>query len=114
METKEQRKLNRKPLTFHASVSCPAEGDAAVSAPVRTLNLSTKGALIESTEELFTNEVCTFNLVTSDARKVPVQGRIVWVKEYENSTFRAGVAFRNLTADEEYLLSLQLIRDAAT
>ena len=110
MSNRELRAVNRKGLILRASVVCPGEAGGDGSLPVRTINLSTKGALIESNEEIFIDSVCVFSLVTNDARSVPVQGRIVWVKTYENSTYRAGVAFRNLSPDAEYLISLQLIR----
>ncbi len=111
MAGKEQRKVNRKGLVLRASVACSGgNGKKADSLAVRTINLSTKGALIEASEEVFVNDICTLSLVTNDARNVPVQGRIVWVKTYENSTYRAGVAFRNLSPDAEYLISLQLVR----
>ncbi len=110
MAIKEQRKVGRKGLVLHASVACAGDGKASDSLPVRTINLSTKGALIEASEEVFINNICTFSLVTSDAHNVPVQGRIVWVKTYENSIYRAGVVFRNLSPDAEYLISLQLAR----
>ena len=110
MANKEQRKVNRKGLVLRASVMCVSNSKNAESLPVRTINLSTKGALIEASEEVFVNDLCTLSLVTNDARNVPVQGRIIWVKTYEDSTYRAGVAFRNLSPDAEYLISLQLVR----
>lgn len=110
MASKEQRKVNRKGLVLRASVACSGNDGKSESLPVRTINLSIKGALIESSEEIFVDNICTLSLVTSDARNVPVQGRIVWVKTYESSTYRAGVIFRNLSPDAEYLISLQLVR----
>jgi len=108
--SKEQRKTNRKLLKLRASVAC-ADGTAdSNSVPVRTLDWSAKGALIESDQPLFQDQVCTFNLVTSDARLVQVEGRIAWVKPQEQDMYHAGVAFRNLSADEEYWISLQLVR----
>lgn len=106
---KEQRRTKRKPLHLRASVS----SDDAMNSepiPVSTLDLSTKGALIESTEPLFENQVCAFRLVTNDARTVQVEGRIAWVKLQEKGIYHAGVVFRNLSPDEEYWLSLQMVR----
>jgi hypothetical protein len=110
MESKEQRKTNRKLLGLRAAVLCSGAGGYADSTPVRTLNLSNAGALVESSEEMFANQICTFELATSDSRWVQVQGHIIWVKRDENGTYQAGVAFRNLSADEVYLLDLQLVK----
>lgn len=112
--SKEQRKINRKPLTLRASVACTDSAVDPDPLPVRTLDLSNKGALIESSDELFQNQVCTFHLVTSDSSTVQVEGRVAWVKSIEKGVFRAGVAFRNLSADEEYAISLQLVRGGTT
>jgi hypothetical protein len=108
--SKEQRKTNRKPLKLRASVSSVDAAIGVEPIPVRTLDLSTKGALIESEEPLFQDQVCTFKLVTSEARLVQVEGRVAWVKPQEQGIYHAGVAFRNLSADEEYWISLQLVR----
>ncbi len=109
MKTKEQRAVNRKGLNLRASVECLGHGPDD-SVPVRTLDLSTKGALIESNQEVFVDWVCHFSLVTSDARRVDLQGRIVWVKLQEDGNYRAGIVFRNLSPEEEYVISLQLVR----
>ena len=110
MPSQEHRKVNRKGLSLRASVACTSYDTSDSSVPVKTLNLSTKGALVESTDELFVDIVCRFNLVTSDGRNVLLQGRIVWVKAQEDGTYRAGVVFRNLSPEEEYIISLQLVR----
>lgn len=108
--TQEQRRTKRKPLHLRAAVACADDAINSDPIPVNTLDLSAKGALIESAEPLFENQVCTFRLTTSDARAVQVEGRIAWVKLREQGMYHAGVAFRNLSADEEYALALQMVR----
>jgi hypothetical protein len=61
---------------------------------------------------LFPEDVCTFTLVTDEGRSGDLQGRIVWVAQEASGAYRAGVAFRNITPDEQYLLDLQLVRSA--
>jgi len=110
MNAKEKRHANRKVISLRASVSrADALGKVEVVA-IHIVNLSHDGALIESPELLFAGEVCVFDLVTNDAKNVEVQGRVAWVNPLENNVYRAGVAFRNLSADEEYLLDLTLVR----
>ena len=107
MNNPERRRSPRKSVTLNASVTHP---DTNQTIAVHTLNLSKRGALVESPDKIFPTEVCTFKFVTDDARVVEVQGRIAWVEQDSAGVYRAGVAFRNLSPDEEYLLELQMIR----
>ena len=110
MAHKEKRQVNRKGLNLRASIEGSNYDGSDDSVPVRTLNLSAKGALIESTQEIFVGSVCTFTFLTDNGREASVQGRIVWVKANEDHTYDAGVVFRNLSPEAEYLISLQLVR----
>lgn len=109
MSGAEQRRSQRKPIELHASVSSES-GGAQNTIAVHTVNLSSKGALIEAADKLFPEEVCTFKFVMDDARVVEVQGRIAWVTQPTPGVFHAGVAFRNVPVDEQYLLDLQIAR----
>jgi len=110
--TTEKRHSQRKLVTLHTYVSRDETGTFRAPKPVRTLNLSSTGALIESPDRLFPEDVCTFKLVTDDGRSGEVQGRVVWVEQNPGGAYRAGIAFRNITPDEQYLLDLQLVRSA--
>ena len=107
MSQKEQRRSQRKPVTLRASVERQDIGNPIA---VQTLNLSKRGALIESPDRVFPTEVCVFKFVTDNARVVEIQGRIAWVEQDDTGVYRAGVAFRNLSPDEEYILELQIVR----
>ncbi len=109
MSSAEQRRSQRKPIELHASVSTES-GGAPNTIPVRTVNLSSKGALIEAADKLYPEKVCTFKFVMDDARIVEVQGRIAWVTQPQPGVYHAGVAFRNVSVDEQYLLDLQIAR----
>ena len=108
MSQPEHRRTERKPIHLHASVTPLDDG---TPIPVETLNLSKRGTLIESKDKLLPEEVCTFKIVTADARVVQVQGRVAWVTRQDNGLYRAGVSFRNLSVDEEYWLELAIARN---
>ena len=109
MET-EKRHSQRKLVALHSFVSCDDPGLFKLPKPVQTLNLSSNGAQIESSDRLFPEDVCTFKVVTDDGHSGEIQGRIVWVAQNPGGAYRAGVAFRNITPDEQYLLDLELVR----
>jgi hypothetical protein len=108
----EKRHSQRKLVALDSFILCDELGVFQAPKPVQTLNLSSTGALIESSDRLVVKDVCTFKLVTDDGRSADIQGRIVWVEQGPGGAYRAGVAFRNLTPDEQYLLDLQLARGA--
>ncbi|MBI5301104.1 MAG: PilZ domain-containing protein [Chloroflexi bacterium] len=110
MPKDDQRRSQRKLVSLRAFIFRETTSFLGVSIPARTINLSHTGALIESAERLFSGEDCTFELVTDDGRRAEISGRIVWVKQETDNVYRAGVAFRNLSPDEEYLLDLELVR----
>lgn len=111
METIEKRRSQRKLTVLNASLSTDFR-TGINSSEVQTLNLSKRGALIEASVPIFESEDCTFSLTANDGQHADIQGRIVWSTKVADGINRAGVAFRNLTADEEYLLELQLVRSA--
>ena len=110
--TTEKRHFQRKLVALHSFVSCDAPGLFKIPKPVQTLNLSSTGALIESPDRLIPEDVCTFKVVTDDGHRGEIQGRIVWVAQNPDGVYRAGVTFRNISPDEQYLLDLQLVRSA--
>lgn len=109
MANPERRRSPRKEVTLHASVE---RTDFGKTIAVQTENLSKRGAKFESPDQVLPEEVCIFKFVTPDARVVEVQGRIAWVERDDAGGYHAGVAFRNLSPDEEYLLELQMVRSA--
>ena len=108
----EKRHSQRKPIALSALVSCGGAIADHASGSVHTLNLSKAGALIESFDPMFTGEVCTFTLMPDVGPSAAIRGHVIWVEESSSGAYHAGVAFRNLTPDEEYLLDLQLVRGA--
>ena len=113
MADTDQRHSPRKLISLRVFVYREMASLLGVSIPARTLNLSREGTLIESAERLFPNEECTFELVTDDGQRVEIMGRIAWVKPEGEQVYQAGVAFRNLSPDERYLLDLELVRKTA-
>ena len=110
MAKTEKRHSQRKLVALRTFVSRDAARSFSAPMSAQTLNLSSTGALIESPNQLSPDEVCTFTLATDDGHSGEIQGRIVWVAQNAGGAYRAGVAFRNLTPDEQYLLDLQLVR----
>lgn len=108
----EKRRAQRKVVALRAIVTRDEARPFSTDVSAQTLDLSSTGALIESPERMFPEDVCTFRLVTNDGRSAQVQGRIVWVEQKPGGAYRAGVAFRNITPDEQYLLDLELARSA--
>lgn len=108
----DKRRSLRKPIALRVGVSCGAGISNSEFVSAQTLNLSKSGALIESSDPMFEGEVCTFSLLTESGQSAAIRGHIIWVAQGEGDSYHAGVAFRNLTPDEEYLLDLQLVRNA--
>jgi len=108
----EKRHAQRKVVALRAIITCDEANPFRANVSAQTLDLSSTGALIESPERMFPEDVCTFRLVTNDGHRAEVQGRIVWVAQNPGGDYRAGVAFRNITPDAQYLLDLQLVRSA--
>ncbi len=112
MPSDEKRRFGRKLVTLSASVTRDYAGWNSSDVEVQTLNLSRTGALIETREPLLTGEQCTFTLAKPNGGYGDIPARIVWMEKKPEGGYRAGVAFRNLSPDEEYLVDLHLVRSA--
>jgi hypothetical protein len=108
----ERRRSQRKLVVLNSFVASEAAGWFGNPQPARTRNLSISGALIDSSERLFEGEICRFDVVTADGHRGEIEGRIVWANAESNGSWRAGIAFRNLSPDEQYLLDLQLVKSS--
>ena len=106
----EKRRSQRKEVTLRAAVTRDNGGWSGSDVSVRTLNLSRTGALIESPELLSPGQICTFTVSKPNGGYGDIPARIVWAERSPNKAFLAGVAFRNLSAEEEYLVDLILVR----
>lgn len=107
----DKRRSQRKPIALRVGVSCGA-GISNSEFSAQTLNLSKSGALIESSDPMFEGEVCTFSLMTETDQSAAIRGHIIWVERGTGDSYHMGVAFRNMTPDEEYFLDSQLVRNA--
>lgn len=113
MATNDQRRAPRKLVALPASVSRANVSFFGDEVVVQMVNLSRTGALVQAPDVLVPGEVCTLTLSKPTGGYGDIPARIVWAeRRSDGEGYRAGVAFRNLTADEEYLVDLHLVRSA--
>ena len=113
MNQPEQRRAARKPFNLPAEYSylagtwLTAAGDAVI------LNLSMHDALIRSKVKLqvLTDDVITITLGL-DHGKVTLEGRVARIAPHEDGSCDVAVVFRNLSAEDEYMLVRQLMKKA--
>lgn len=110
MNFHEQRRTPRKRVSLSAYVE--PENAALFHLPVRSqvLNLNRTGAMIHLDEFLLAGERCAMTLIADDGANGIVDARVVWSARDAAGAYNAGVVFRNLTPDQEYLIDLQLVR----
>lgn len=77
------------------------------------VNLSRTGAMLHTPEPVIDGDTCTLTLVDTENVHGQLEGRIVWCKEDKPGTYYTGVAFRNLSPDNEYIIDLQMLRHTA-
>lgn len=113
MATNDQRKAPRKPVALPASVSRTNASFFGNEVVVEMVNMSRTGALVQAKDVLVPGEVCILTLSKPTGGYGDIPARIVWAeRRSDGEGYRAGVAFRNLTADEEYLVDLHLLHSA--
>lgn len=104
----EKRRTPRKAVAVPASLARQYAGSREPPVRVRTLNLSTGGALIESLDRLYRGEYCAFSFDTGRGR-ADIQARIVWTDSDSDGACRAGIAFRSLSPDQQYIVELHMV-----
>lgn len=112
MADNEKRRSQRKAIMLRAVVTRNNGGWSDHEVTVKTCNLNRTGALVESPELLAPGEVCTFTVSKPNGGYGDIPARIVWAERIPDGAFHAGVAFRNLSPEEEYLVDLLLVRNA--
>lgn len=105
----ENRSSQRKLVAVTGFVAREDTSWSSSEVAVQTLNLSRTGALLQVQERLLPGEVCALTLVKPNGGYGDIPARVVWVARGDKG-YRAGVAFRNLNADQEYLVDLHLVR----
>ena len=68
--------------------------------------------MLHSPDLLRVGDQVTMTLMADDGRSGILEARIVWAERDNSGRYIAGVAFRNLSPDEEYLVDLHLLRSA--
>jgi hypothetical protein len=109
MKQTEHRSAARKPFNLPAEYAYPAGTGLASGKEAVTLNLSERGALIRSKVlvQVITDDVISLSLGL-DQGKVTMEGRVARVVPNATGTCDIGVVFRNLSAENEYILARQL------
>lgn len=108
--TNDKRRSQRKEVVLKATISRDGVSWTSSDIECKTLNLSRNGALISSPELLVPGENCTLTLVKPNGGYGDIPVRVVWCEKEESGAFRVGVAFRNLSPEQEYLVDLYLVR----
>jgi hypothetical protein len=105
----EKRHSQRKPISLSVSVSRNQNSLDTASGSAHLLNLSNSGAMIQLGNALFADEICSISLAEAIGQSDPIDGRVIWIEPLPDKSYQAGLAFRNLTPDQEYLLEMQLV-----
>jgi hypothetical protein len=108
MKSIEHRRSPRKQANLLASFSRIEAGYMTNAGYGRALNLSEAGALIELPDPMSPGQQCRFTLLLDYGHNVQLEGRVVRVIPEANGLYQVGVAFRNLTPEDQYLLARQL------
>ncbi len=107
----ENRRAARKPLNVPAEYSYQAGTWVTAAGEAVTLNLSEHGALIRSKVPLhvLTGDVISVKLGL-DHGSVTLDGRVARLVPHDDGSCELGIVFRNLSAEDEYLLVRQLMK----
>jgi hypothetical protein len=110
MPVKEQRRTPRKAVSISAYVT--PDGAPLFRLPVkwRVVDLNRTGAMLHIERALTPGDYCTLTLIAANGAYGELDARIIWAERDGSGEYHAGVAFRNLSPDEEYLIDLQLMR----
>ena len=109
MKQTDHRRAPRKPIELSATFSYLAGTWVSASGEAVTMDLSEGGALIRSSRALEVGEILSLTLSLDNSRHVVLEGRVTHVVQADG-VYKVGVAFRNLTPEDEYLIALQLLR----
>ncbi len=112
MTENEKRRAPRKLVRIRAYVRTETESFYGTPVKVQVRDLNRTGALLHATQLLKTGDPVTITLIADDGSIGVLEARIVWAERDVQGEYNAGVAFRKLSPDEEYLVDLQLIRSA--
>lgn len=110
MSAEEKRRSQRKKVELQASMSREGVSWFSSDIEIKTLNLSRTGALITSPELLAPGEYCTITVSKPTGGYGDIPVRVVRAEKDEQGVYRVGVAFRNLSPDQEYLVDLHLLK----
>lgn len=110
MVQKDQRRTPRKLVSITAYVRTETEALYGTPVKVHVRDLNRTGAMIHSGTLLRQDDQVTMTLIANDGSSGILEARVIWVERDPQGEYNAGVAFRNLTADEEYLIDLQMVR----
>jgi hypothetical protein len=110
MAAVEKRRSPRSKVVLRASVARD-NGWSKQEIVVQTLNLSRTGAMLQTPEQLLPGELCTLIPARPDGGYGYLPARIVWIGFSRNGTYRAGVAFRDLSPDLERLIERHIRND---
>lgn len=112
MGAEEKRRSQRKEVVLQASMTREGVSWFSSDLEILTLNLSRTGALITSPELLVPGENCTITVAKPNGGYGDIPVRVVWANRDDRGVYQVGVAFRNLSPDQEYLVDLHLLRSA--
>lgn len=107
---KEKRRAPRKLVSMRAYVRTESEAYYGTPVKVQVRDLNHSGAMLHAPQLLKQGDRVTITLMADDGMTGTLEARIVWAENDDKGEYNAGVAFRNLTADEEYLIDLQMVR----
>lgn len=113
MKQTEHRSAARKPFNLPAEYCYPAGNWVGSAGEAVSLNMSEHGALIRAKGSLRIekDDIISISLGL-DPGKVTLEGRVARVDPHDDGTCDYGIVFRNISADDQYLLMRQMAKQA--
>lgn len=113
MAENEKRRSPRKLVVLSAAVTRENAGLFDDDLVAQILDLSRTGALLKIDALLMIGELCTLTLPKPNGGYGDIRVRVVRAERDAENGYRAGVTFRNLDHEQEYLVDLHLMRGTA-
>lgn len=110
METHaERRALERRPLQFQVKYHYLPPSMTPPS--THTLNLTSRGAYVETLDPLQDGAAIAFFIITPDHQVIDVRARVVHSEQAKLTPFCAGVSFTHLSPEDRAMLE-QVLKSA--
>ena len=108
----DKRRTERRPVSLNAVFKSTQTPSANILLRGHVVNLNHTGLKFHTDEPIAAGACGTVTLLREQTVLGQVEARIVWAAPDNSGDCEAGMVFRNLSPDDEYLVDLQWIHPA--